>query len=736
MSNQKKTRKKKILKDIIALLIIGWGILTFLSLISFNPYDSGFFTTTPNRPTSNWGGIAGAFLSALLFLGLGKAAFIIPLILVLIGWYILIRKDVNDAGFIIAGLIIFTITFATLASISVIKGTPFNLIKNGGIIGLFLSVSLKNYVGVPGLYIICISFIFFSLMLTTNFSIRSIITFFSDILKGFIKIKEFFIRLFKPEIISTEESEKPPLITRVVINNEKEEKKVLPEKPIKKIRTEPSKGIVLLKNRTIKRKPVKPTGSIKYTFPPLELLKKSAPFNLKSIEKNTYETARKLEATLKEFGIFAKVINIFRGPVITRYELQPAAGVKVSKIVGLADNIALSLAAQRVRIVAPIPGKAAVGIEIPNQVRATVTLGDILSLPEFRKNYVPLEIALGKDIAGNPVKINLKDCPHLLIAGATGSGKSVCLHSIITTFLYNLTPNEMRFIMIDPKMVELKIYNGIPHLLTEVITNPKDAILVLKYLVEEMDKRYHMLDELGVRDIDKYNEKALKRRKKGESIEILPYIVTIIDEFADLMMMVAREIEDLIVRLAQKARAVGIHLVLATQRPSVDVITGIIKANFPSRIAFQVASRIDSRTIIDTIGAEKLLGKGDMLLSFGGKPGLTRIQGAFISEEEIEKIIDFIVENSEPIEYINLAEIIKEIELKEETEDSAGEYDVLYEKAKEIVKETKKASASYLQRRLKIGFNRAARIIDQMERDGLVGPQLGSKPREVYLDKL
>ncbi len=735
MSNKNKREKKKILYDIIALFIIGWGVLTFLSLISFDPYDSGFFTTSPNRPPKNWGGIAGSFLSSLLFLGLGKSAFIVPFIILLIGWYILIKKDINDAGFIIIGLVIFTLTFSTLASISVIKGTPFNLISNGGIVGLFLSVSLKNYIGLPGLYIVCISFIFFSLMLTTNFSLRNIITFFRDILKGCRKIKEFFITLFKPKVIATDGNEKPPLIVKVTIGEEEPKESTGTGKKIK-VKPESQKGIILLKDKSIVRKERRISGAVKYTFPPIGFLKKSEPFDIKAIEKNTYETARRLETTLKEFGIFAKVVNIFRGPVITRYEIQPAAGVKVSKIVGLADNIALSLAAQRVRIVAPIPGKAAVGVEIPNQIRATVTLGDILSLPEFRKHYKLIEIALGKDIAGNPIKVNLKDCPHLLIAGATGSGKSVCLHSIICTFLYNVTPAELRFIMIDPKMVELKVYNGIPHLLTEVITNPKDAVLVLKYLVEEMERRYYLLDEFGVREIDKYNEKALRKRKRDERIEVLPYIVVIIDEFADLMMMVAREIEDLIVRLAQKARAVGIHLVLATQRPSVDVITGIIKANFSSRIAFQVASRVDSRTIIDTVGAEKLLGKGDMLLSFGGRPGLIRIQGAFISEEEIEKIINFIVENTETIEYINLLEIVKEIESRENMISEPEGHDVLYEKAKEIVKETKKASASYLQRRLKIGFNRAARIIDQMERDGLIGPQIGSKPREVYIEKL
>ncbi len=738
MGKNDNTHRKKLLYDIVALLIIAWGILTFVSLISFNPNDSGFFTNVPNRPVKNLGGITGAFVSSLLFLSFGRGSFILPIIIIMIGWYMLIKKDINDASLPIVGLILFLLTFSTLSSISVIKGTPFVLIKSGGAVGLFFSVKLKDYVGITGLYITAISFIFFSLMLVTNFSLRSVAIFFADLLKGFVNIKDFFIRLFKPQIVRTED-EKPPLLSKV--SEEIKEKKFF-DTPVDIETEQDKKSIVLFKSSKKENKVLslaKVSDFYKYEFPPLNLLNLSEPFDEKKVEKSTYETARKLEATLRDFDISAKVIDIHRGPVITRYAIELAPGVKLSKIVGLSDNIALSLAAQRVRIVAPIPGKAAVGVEIPNNIRATVTLGDILSLPEFNKNYELIELALGKDISGAPVKIDLKDCPHLLIAGATGSGKSVCLNSIIVTLLYKVSPAELRFIMIDPKMVELKVYNGIPHLLTEVVTNPKDAILVLKYVVEEMEKRYHRLDEMGVRDIDRYNIKAKKRMKRDESIELMPYIVVVIDEFADLMMMVAREIEDLIVRLAQKARAVGIHLIIATQRPSVDVITGIIKANFPSRIAFQVASRIDSRTILDTIGAEKLLGKGDMLLSFGGRPGLVRIQGAYISEEEIEKIVDFIVENSETIEYINLNEIVNEIQAKEienSIADNEDEEDMFYEKAKEIIKETKKASASYLQRRLKIGFNRAARIIDQLERDGLIGPQIGSKPREVYLDKL
>ena len=742
--SDKKNNSKRILVDIVSLLIIGWGIIMFLAFISFDPNDSYFFTTSPNRPVKNMTGIIGSFISSILLIAFGKPAFIISIMLFLIGWYMLIKKTKSDIIIINLGFFFLMLTLSIILSIQTIKGGNANFIKKGGAVGLFLANLLKEYFGTTGLYIICLLFGILSLTLITNFSLSSIAQFIKDIILGITKIKNFFFNMFKPEIVEHNDVRKPPLITKVDLNNENQKIEIEEEKfsvqkpePILLETPQPNEEKLILNSKKEIESFKKDFKSkiFKYQFPPLDFLLKSPEFDYKSIEKETYETARLLEATLKEFGITAKVINIQRGPVITRYELQPAPGVKISKIVGLADNIALSLAAPKVRIVAPIPGKAAVGVEIPNKIRSMVTLGDVLTLPDFRKNYKPLEIVLGKDITGNPVKIDLKECPHLLIAGSTGSGKSVCLHSIITTFIYNISPKELRFIMIDPKMVELKFYNGIPHLLTEVITNPKDAVLALKYLVNEMQRRYYLLDQFGARDIEKYNEKIEKKIKKSEEAEYLPYIVTIIDEFADLMMMVAKEIEELIVRLAQKARAVGIHLILATQRPSVDVITGIIKANFPSRIAFQVASKIDSRTILDVTGAEKLLGKGDMLLSYSGRPNLIRLQGAFISEDEIEKIVDFIVENSLPNDYINLSEISKLNEEAQSEDEFYDEDDPLYEKAKEIVKETKKASASYLQRRLKIGFNRAARIIDRMEKEGLISPPDGSKPREVYIEK-
>ena len=738
----KEERRRLILHDFIALLILIIGILTILSIASFKQADSFFFTTSPEKPVNNLIGTGGAVWSSILLLGFGRPSYIVGVIIFLFGWYLLIKKNKTEAVFNLTGFFILMVTLTILFSIKLNQPPKDILIKNGGIIGLFLKNEvLEPYLGITGVYIVSISLIVFSVMLITNFSLKSVVSFLNDIVKGIKKIGQFFKKLFTPEVKDIED-EKPPLINKVVVAEEKDD--VKEEKNIServkfsdykekksKIKEEKEKKNQFPETKDEDKGINEPFED--YNFPPADLLTASPKINEEEEKKYIYQKGEKLEKTLKEFDVEAKVINIYKGPVITRYELQPASGIKVNKIVSLSDNIALSLAAQRVRIVAPIPGKAAVGVEIPNVKRNIVTLGDILQSKEFQKKYELVEIALGKDISGSLVKINLKDCPHLLIAGATGSGKSVLLNSIICGLLYNVKPDKLRFIIIDPKMVELKIYNGIPHLMTEVITNPKHCIIILKYLVGEMEKRYQLLDEVGARDIDKYNERIKKGRFK--ELDHLPYIVVIIDEFSDLMMVTAREIEELIVRLAQKARAVGIHLIIATQRPSVDVITGLIKANFPSRIAFQVASRIDSRTILDSIGADKLLGKGDMLVSLGYKPGLMRVQGAYISEEEVEEIIQYIGKENLKLDYLDINDLIEKDERKDLEQSYEDEYDEIYYKAKDVVKETKKASASFLQRRLKIGFNRAARYIDMMENEGLIGPPVGSKPREVYLDK-
>ncbi len=472
---------------------------------------------------------------------------------------------------------------------------------------------------------------------------------------------------------------------------------------------------------------------IPYTFPDMTLLNNVPASDDADSRAELKETATKLIATLKSFNVEAKLLNVSKGPAVTRYELKPGDGVKVSKIVGLSDDIALRLAATGVRIEAPIPNKEAIGIEIPNKKVSTVAIREVLDSEEFKKFPSKLAFAVGKDIAGKNVVVDLSKMPHLLIAGATGSGKSVCINTLIASIIYKADPNEVKLLMVDPKVVELNVYNGIPHLMIPVVTDPRRASGALYWAVQEMTRRYAMFAEANVRDIKGYNE--MIKEEGGENT--MPHIVIIIDELADLMMVAPGEVEDSICRLAQMARAAGMHLVIATQRPSVDVITGIIKANIPSRIAFAVSSQVDSRTILDAGGADKLLGRGDMLFLPMGAAKPTRIQGAFISDKEVERVVDFIKSGSHARYDEDIMEKIengKTVNVSGK-DDDAGDSDELLPRAIEIAVDTGKISASYLQRRLKIGFSRAARIVDQMEERGWIGPPDGAKPREVLLSK-
>ena len=470
-----------------------------------------------------------------------------------------------------------------------------------------------------------------------------------------------------------------------------------------------------------------------YEYPPVELLSKGNKKALKGGAKALTDVATKLQKTLYSFGVQAKVENVSVGPAITRYELKPAEGVRVSKIANLADDIALNLAAETIRIEAPIPGKQAVGIEVPNTENETVHFRDIVESDEFQDHKSKLSVALGKDVAGNMAIADIAKMPHALIAGATGSGKSVCINTIITSIIYKAKPSEVKFVMVDPKVVELSVYNGIPHLLIPVVTDPKKAAGALAWAVQEMDNRYNVFAQKGVRDLKGYNAIAEKEEGTGK----LPQIVIIIDELADLMMVAAKEVEDSICRLAQKARAAGMHLIIATQRPSVDVITGIIKANIPSRIAFAVSSQVDSRTILDQIGAEKLLGKGDMLFYPSGSPKPSRVQGAFVSDEEVEKIVSFVKSNGEATYSEDILESIEnsnktDKEIAEEA-DGDDDTDPFLMEAIEVVVETGQASTSFIQRRFKVGYARAGRIIDQMEERGVISGYQGSKPRQVLM---
>lgn len=474
-------------------------------------------------------------------------------------------------------------------------------------------------------------------------------------------------------------------------------------------------------------------GKQNYIYPPITLFQKQTGTADKNVEEELRRNAELLVKTLSSFGVQTKVLDIARGPSVTRYELQPLTGVKISRITSLADDIALNLAATGVRIEAPIPGKAAVGIEIPNKTSVSVNIRSILESREFVVSDSPVPMALGKDIAGKNWVANLIKMPHILIAGATGSGKSVCINSIIMSFLYKSSPEDLRLIMIDPKMVELMDYNGIPHLLMPVVTEPRKAAGALGSAVAEMEKRYRMFAEQSVRNIEAYNKWALENDQ-----EKMPYIAIIIDELADLMMVAGKEVEDYICRIAQKARAAGMHLIVATQRPSVDVITGLIKANIPSRIAFSVSSQIDSRTILDGAGAEKLLGKGDMLFMPVGASKPVRIQGTYVHDDEITKVLDFIKKNSTADYNETMIQDMEKCTVAEKNSDSSDggdSRDSMFDNAVEVVLDAGQASTSLLQRRLKLGYARAARIVDEMEQAGVVGPYEGSKPRQVLISR-
>jgi S-DNA-T family DNA segregation ATPase FtsK/SpoIIIE len=487
-----------------------------------------------------------------------------------------------------------------------------------------------------------------------------------------------------------------------------------------------------------------------YELPPLDIFQEAPPRGHQYDRDSLIMNSRILEKKLADFGIGGRVITVHPGPVVTMYEFEPASGVKLNRIVGLADDLSLALRALSVRIIAPLPGKSVVGIEVANQQRETVYIRDLLESETFRSNQLRLGIALGKDIFGNPTQADLAKMPHLLVAGATGTGKSVFLNALLCSILCRHTPEELKLLLIDPKLLELSVYEGIPHLIADVVTNPKRAAAALAGVVHKMEERYQMMAALGVRSIDQYNARVEKELAAGnttfrlrarpgeeEGVEVgyrrFPYIVVVIDELADLMVVSARDVEEALQRLAQMARAAGIHLVLATQRPSVDVLTGVIKANFPARISFQVSSRTDSRTILDQNGSEHLLGQGDMLFLPPGTSKLQRVHGAFVSEEEVARLAAALREQGSPQFDETLIRLREEAE---ERESRAEDVDEMYDRAIEIVAETRNASISYIQRRLKVGYNRAARMIEQMEADGIVGPQEGTKPRDVFVSAI
>lgn len=625
-----------------------------------------------------------------------------------------------------------------------IKQAYYNGSKNigGGAVGAICAIGLINLVGKIGTVIIAIGIaIIDSIFL---FGIKP-----AELLKEYIETRNEKKQEAKAQRIE----QRKLRADKEVIPKEKEEKKkkskIMPEDNIV---TEDQINIKMANNNEEQTSLFKKQEEIKedkskeiltlehaltvedenYEFPPVEFLTPGKTAT-KMGKKAVTDTANKLQKTLYSFGVSAKVENVSVGPTITRYELKPAEGVRVSKIANLADDIALSLAAETIRIEAPIPGKQAVGIEIPNKEKEVVHLRDIIDSNEFKNAKSKLSFALGKNAAGEAIVTDIAKMPHVLIAGSTGSGKSVCINTLITSIIYKAKPSEVKLVMVDPKVVELSVYNGIPHLLIPVVTDPKKAAGALAWAVQEMVNRYHLFAEKNVRDIAGYNEALEKEGAEGK----LPQIVIIIDELADLMMVAKNDVEDAICRLAQMARAAGMHLVIATQRPSVDVITGIIKANIASRISFAVTSQVDSRTILDSAGAEKLLGKGDMLFFPTGVLKPIRIQGAFVSDSEVEKIVSFLKENGGPTYSEDVLEKIERANStdKELDEQDDDETDPFLMEAIDTVVDLGQASASFIQRRFKVGYARAGRIIDQMEARGIISGYEGSKPRQVLVSK-
>ena len=685
-------RQKQELKTFIFLAIV---VFSFISLISYDPNDIGFFTSNTNPNIQNWTGGIGAYFAWFLYMSFGYCAYLFPLLALIWTFTEASEAFSHKIVFRIIGVIILFISSASLFSLITIN-SPTARINFGGISGLLFSNLLHRYFGTIGSYILVSTLFILSLHLATEFLIWPLLAGMFSKIKWTFKKKQIApkINIPKPE---------PQPVTQ-------------PPKTLEERKTFISKHITST-----------PSGQ-EYEIPSIELL--NLPVSAEEeerLEENLQSKANILEKALADFGIEAKVIQIDKGPVITRYELQPAAGVKVQRIVSLSNDIALSLKAMSVRVVAPIPGKDRIGIEVPNSKSTVVYLREILESDEYQqvKLKSKLTLAIGKDITGEAIICDLGSMPHLLIAGTTGSGKTVCVNSIITSFLFNTTPEEVKFIMVDPKMVELAPFNGIPHLLSPVITNPKKVQAALNWAVSEMEGRYETFAEEGTRNIEMYNKKVSKNKK-------LPYIIIVIDELADLMAVASNAIENAITRLSQLSRAVGIHIILATQRPSVDVITGIIKANFPTRISFKVSSKVDSRTVLDANGADKLIGSGDMLFLPPGSSKLIRVQAPLVTDEEIEKVVNFIKKQREP-SYNE--EILERQNKATKFPHRIDKKDELFEDAVKVILETGHASVSMLQRRLALGYTRAARLIDAMEQEGIIGSYRGSKPREILVNR-
>ena len=668
-------------------------------------------------------GIVGKIIFQTATRSIGLGAYIFPILLLFLGILILFNYKPPNPYHKLFGISFLFIIFLIFIHLRLLLlDNSYSLAMKGaggGLLGYYFANSLYLYFGTKGAYLVLISLSLISALFITDVSyfyifskwgnkIKIILNNIYNILKNIgTKISKISRRKEEPDYQEYEKEEIPKKIFKIKRTRKKEE--TIFDSDYQELKQESKVD--------------------RYQVPPLSLLSDSYAEDKTDTKLNIEENVKTLERTFTNFGINAKVVGVIQGPTVTRYEIHPAPGVKISKITNLSNDIALSFAVASVRIEAPIPGKNAVGIEVPNRKRINVYLKEILQSSEFQNGKYKIPIALGIDIGGKPIIADLSELPHLLIAGATGSGKSVCINNVILSILYKLSPEKVKFLMIDPKRVELNIYNGIPHLLIPIITDTSQAIKVLNWSISEMEKRFKIFAEAGVRNLDGYNEYV---RNINNDTEPLPYIIIVIDELADLMLSSPVKAEESLCRLAQMTRATGIHLIIATQRPSVDIITGSIKVNFPSRIAFAVSTQVDSRTILDVNGAEKLLGNGDMLFSPVGASKPIRAQGAFVVEKEIRNVVSYLMKYSpspeyeqEVLEYKKSKDLLREREEEEEDE--------LFNDAVSIIINSKQASISILQRKLRIGYTRAARLIDVMEKRGIVGPYDGRNPRKILI---
>jgi S-DNA-T family DNA segregation ATPase FtsK/SpoIIIE len=789
----KETPDHTLTRDFLGIGIAGFALFALISMISYSPHDPSFNQfSSQESEIQNYGGRVGSYLADGLVRVFGTGAFVFPLVANLVGWAVIRGQEFRRWPLVLSFGSIFLVVLCSLMALQFAHDPFFGKdIETGGVVGSYTANWLVLWLSVVGAHLVLILTLFVSTLAMSGVPANKLfqttglafVVLFRWVLKGIRAVGTLLMQIvgeFKDWLRDTmriwrsarkekgkyRNMSEPVIVSRELLSPLPKTLDDFPKMKKKEKDPEEKEEFAIQKNFPFE------SELEGYQVPPVTLL--NDPSEIRNVAKMREElmlNSTILERKLADFGVEGRVVQVLPGPVITLYEFEPGPGIKVSRILSLTDDLALAMRAPSVRILTPVPGKSVVGIELPNPKRETVSFKEIICSESFQDTHSKLALAVGKDHIGRPVTENLAQVPHLLMAGSTGSGKSVGINTMICSLLLNATPEEVKMIMIDPKMLELNMYDGIPHLIAPVVTNPKKAAAALQWAVSEMERRYKMMAESSVRNISGYNQLVEKlqleddRKRKPKSRKFkrkdpigeaetldglseefttektemaipvkLPYIVIIIDELADLMMVACKGVEDSLTRLAQMARAAGIHLIVATQRPSVDVLTGIIKANFPARISYQVTSRVDSRTILDCAGAEKLLGKGDMLFLPPGTSKIHRIHGAMVSDEEINRILKFIKDQEKKPEYE--ADVFEQVVEATRAEENDEEFDEKYDEAVALVARERQASISMIQRKLRVGYNRAARMVEIMEREGVVGPSDGIKPRDVYVNPI